>query len=883
MARNIPVVSGNGGEIGPEVLLRTNLETYGNSAEIMENLLPKAAGPMVFRPGLKFCADVTNAGQTRGIDFVYDTTTYGILLSDLALRIEQGGGIIVRPSVSAALTDGAFSALLTGWTDVSTGSGSATGGASGLTLSSNGTDTAGVRQVATVVAGTTHALRIVVARGEVTLKLGSTAGGDEYTRTELRAGVHSIGVMPVGTILSIEITSTSIIQKIVTSIAFEAAGDLVLPTPWSASQLKSLRHDQSNNVIYFTSGAGKGKRLERRSASSWSLVDTIEEDGPFLDPNVDEAYTLTPSVKSGNGILAASRAFFKTTHVGAIFQLTHSGQFVNRTFSGVSQSSEYVKVQGVGTSRQFTYTISGTFTATVTLQRSIGNTTGWTNVQSFTTTAGATAYNDGTPFDNQTVYYRFLCTAYTSGSPVIEIAYTGGSTSGVVRVTGYTSPTVMDMEVIDQLGATTATAEWSEGAWSDEQGWPKAVALYDGRLWKGGYFDRFWGSKSDAYESHATGDAADDAIARNLAIGSARRIMAFMPLARLVMLTAQNSADVPPVKVDGGAAVIKSSAFDEPLTPTNLTVRSSMASRGVYVDRDGVRAMEMYYSVESQDYAHRSLMRMHENLGRPGIEQIAVSDRPDVRLWFVRSDGQLLVKVYDPGENVQGWARIITDGMIESVYVKPADNEDEVMLIVRRTVGGQTKRYLEQFDPIYLTSAAAANRLDSYVRKTDAAGFTVITGLGHLEGRTVKVWTDGAAHPDCVVTGGQIALDYTSYAAVAGLNYTWRYKSVKPPLGAQAGTAIGQQGRGVTIQLVLQDSTRAIEYGQDFTTMDWLTDRDLDTGYDEGNALWTGITEPITMPGDLSRDPRVCLRGSSPHPVQINGYVVCAELHERTT
>lgn len=883
MARNIPITSFNGGEIGEEVMLRTSLETYPNSAEFLENIWPEPAGPGHFRPGTRFLVELPSGKLSHGIPFVYDTVTYGILLSDNEIRIEQGGGIVTRAAVTATISDGTFSAALNGWTDISTGGATATGGADGLQLTSNGVAVAGVRRAITInEVGTTHGLRIVVERGNVTLKIGSTPGGEEYLRTDLRAGAHSIGVTPTSGTLYVEFTSTERAQRRVTSIAFEAAGDLVLPTPWAEAQLRGLRHDQKNDVVYFASGAGKRKRLERRSSSSWSLVDTIETDGPFLDPNTDESYTLTPSAQTGNGTLTASRALFRAGHVGALFKLTHSGQYVSGSLGGSGQSSDYIKVQGVSTGRSFKYTIAGTFAATVTLRRSIGNTTSWTDVQTSTAPAAETTYTDGSTFDNQTVYYKLEIKTgdYTSGTADVTLTYTGGSTSGVVRVTGYTSATVVDMEVLDTLGAVTATAEWEEGAWSDAQNWPKAVALYDGRLWSGGYFDKFFASKSDAYESHEAGDAADSAIVRTVTVGASRRILGFLPLARLIILTSTSASDIQPVTIGGGAVIVKSSAFDEPLTPTNLTVRESMAARGIYVDADGHQAMEMFYSVESQDYSQRSLMRLHKDLGRPGILQIAASQRPFRRLFMVRSDGVLLTKLFDPSENTLGWSRVITDGVVESVYVKPALSEDEVVIAVRRTINGQERRYLEQFDPMYLATAADANRVDSYVRVTGAT--SVITGLDHLEGKTVKVWIDGASHPDCVVSGGQITLEYESTTAVvAGLNYDWRYKSTKPAMAAGAGSPIGQSGRAMKVCFVLSKSMRSIQFGSNFETMDWLHERDHSATHDAGPGLWSGTTEFLPVPGDPDRDPRLCLKGSSPAPITIAGYVMTGDIHER--
>ena len=884
MARlNHAIVSLNGGEIGKEVLARTQLETYGATAAILENILPEPAGPIALRPGLKYCADLDGA-FTIGIPFVYDTQTYGILLSDDEIRIEQNGGIIVRPSVVAAITNGDFPSGLSGWTSISSGSGSAAGGATGLVMSSNGSDTAGVYQAVTVVAGTTHAFRIVVARGSVTCKIGSTVGGSEYLTTTsaqtLRTGTHSIGIVPTSTTVYLQFSSVDEAQKIVTSVAVEASGDLVLPTPWGEDDLRGLRYETSNDVIYFTSGIGFGKRLERRSSAAWSLTDTDERDGPFLSPNTDASVTVAPSVRSGNGTLTASKALFSSSHVGALWKITHSGQYVTRSVTGAGQFTDYIKVQGTSTARSFTYTITGTFSGTVAIQRSIGNTTAYADYTTYTTATSGTI-TDG--LDNQTVYYKIGIDTgdYTSGTAVCTLSYQGGSSDGICRITEYSSATSVSMEVLDPFAKTDATSEWSEGAWSSASGFPKAVALYDGRLWMGGTSDRFWGSVSDAYDSFELGDDAADSIARNIAIGSSKRILAFLPLSRLAILTGEEAADYQPALVGGGSPVVKSSAFDEPLTPSNLTVRDTLASRGVFIDRSGSQAMEMFYSVEAQDYQTRSMMRLHKKIGSPGLRQIAVSKKPDPRIWFVRSDGEVLVKLFDPADNVLGWARIITDGEVESVYVKPADDEDEIMMIVKRTINGATERYLEQLDPFDLDSAADANRVDSYVRREDDGGFSTLSGLGHLEGETVAVWANGASHPTRTVSGGAITLNRSVTSAVTGLSYTGRLQTSKLALGARGGTALAQRGRAEQIAFILVDSTQAIEYGADFTTMDQLRDRGLTDAYDSGPGLVSATTEPIPMPGDTARDPRLCLRLSSPHPVRIAGTIITFKLDER--
>jgi hypothetical protein len=323
------------------------------------------------------------------------------------------------------------------------------------------------------------------------------------------------------------------------------------------------------------------------------------------------------------------------------------------------------------------------------------------------------------------------------GTPTVSLTYTGGSTPGVARITGYVSPTQVEIEVLDNFAAATPTFEWAEGSWSDVQGWPKGVGLFDGRLWNG-YADEFWGSSSDRYESYEAGTEADNAINRLVATGSADSIQAILPLNRLLLLT------------EGAEANAKSSDFDEAITPSNITTRDisswgagnvaplKVDSRGIYVDRSSVHIMELVYDVDTQGYIAKPMTRLHKNIGRPGIIKLAIARRPETRLFALRSDGICLVKLYDPGENVLGWARLKVDrgDKVIDVEVLPGasgEGEDEVWFTIRRRTPTGYKFYLEKLGNFHYETLADANCLDSYVRIDGAASYAVeFDGAGYM-------------------------------------------------------------------------------------------------------------------------------------------------------
>jgi hypothetical protein len=116
MARqNAAYVAVNAGEIGPEVMARTSLETYTHTASLLENWLPEVAGPTTFRPGLAFLGEQAKFTWLRRFTF-NPLQSYLMLLSDKELRVALSNGEIVkRDAVGCAIVNGNF-ASLAGWT-----------------------------------------------------------------------------------------------------------------------------------------------------------------------------------------------------------------------------------------------------------------------------------------------------------------------------------------------------------------------------------------------------------------------------------------------------------------------------------------------------------------------------------------------------------------------------------------------------------------------------------------------------------------------------------------------------------------------------------------------------------------------------------------------
>lgn len=103
--------------------------------------------------------------------------------------------------------------------------------------------------------------------------------------------------------------------------------------------------------------------------------------------------------------------------------------------------------------------------------------------------------------------------------------------------------------------------------------------------------------------------------------------------------------------------------------------------------------------------------------------------------WYVRSDGKLLGLTYLREHEVWGWHIHDTDGFYEDVCCVPEGEEDAVYVIVRRTINGVTKRYVERFVSRRFTDIRVdAIFLDSYLtydgRNTTATTLSLSTSAG---------------------------------------------------------------------------------------------------------------------------------------------------------
>lgn len=885
--QNVPILAFNRGIVSNLVLGRVDLDRLAWAAEDQTNWIPRSLGSMMLRPGSSYLGSTDSNNKARFLPFIYSTDTKALLeITNNLLRVWVDDAVISRTAITGTITNGTFTSDVASWTDADeSGSTSAwkTGGY--LSLIGTGFNQAIRRQTFSVTdTGVAHPIRIIIQQGPVTLKLGSTSGGSEYLNTSLDTGTHSIEVTPTTSSLYIEFSSALKREVLVDSIAFESTGILTLPMPYAMADIPNIRYWQSADVVFLACKDIKPKKIERRSQRSWSIVDFESNDGPFGLVNVGPV-KLTASALSGDITVTADKPFFKSTHVGALFKVDSTGQTVTQSITAEDQFSGSIKITGVGSSRGFAVTVSAGFTATVTLQRSIGAPGSWEDVESYAIGTSKT-FSDG--LDNQEIYYRIGVKTgdYTSGTITATLSFGGGTISGTFKVTAFSSSTSVSAGVIVDLGSTDAESDWYEGQWSDLRGYPTAVSLYEGRLWWAGKTN-IWASVSDLYYSYDTDVVGDSSsINRSIGYGPVDDIHWLLPLTKLLVGTA------------GAEISVRSSSFDEVVTPSTFNFKNASTqgsayidakiidTRGIYIHRTGTRLMELAASDKSYGYYESiDLTLLAPEIARAGITRIAIQRMPDTRVHCVLADGSTLIYATDPAEGLKAWVRYETDGTVEDVTILPGLEEDEVYYCINRTGG----RYLEKWAletecrGETVNGFAQSKCLDSHITYSGAA-VTTITGLGHLEGKTVGVWGNGKDLGSYVVSSSQITgLPEAVTLAYIGLLYTADYKSSKLAYAAGMGTALTQKKQVTHLGLILADThAQGLQYGPDADNLDNLPLIEEGATVDP-DYIWSSYDfDSVEFDGEWDTDSRMYLRAQAPRPCTVVAAVPTIVTHDKS-
>jgi hypothetical protein len=171
----------------------------------------------------------------------------------------------------------------------------------------------------------------------------------------------------------------------------------------------------------------------------------------------------------------------------------------------------------------------------------------------------------------------------------------------------------------------------------------------------------------------------------------------------------------------------------------------------IFVSRSTRIVTFLVFDFATNQWGNFDLTRLNRNItlgpteALSGITQTAFQVEPYPILWFVRADGQLLGLVFNKQDQVFAWFRINMQpqgGYIESVAVISGANiEDQVAIVVRRTINGVTVRYVEYFMPQELFGQLSNAYFFNAGQQLILLPPVSITGIANGVGSTVTTLT----------------------------------------------------------------------------------------------------------------------------------------------
>lgn len=469
---------------------------------------------------------------------------------------------------------------------------------------------------------------------------------------------------------------------------------------------------------------------------------------------------------------------------------------------------------------------------------------------------GAQIVSGGSPYEVLSPYLdsELADISFTQSADVLYIVHEKHMPRKLER----TGP---DVFALNAISFTSQPAEWTTN------NYPRAISFYENRLVFAGVPSKpqtLWFSKSASYTDLTTGTGGSDAMVVTLSSNQVNAIQWLLTGKQLLIGTSGGE-----YTVSGNGAA---------LTPSNIQAQrqSNYGSKSgrvqliglgaVYTSRDGKKIREMSYSYQADGYVSPELSLLSEHLTRPGIKEFDYAQNPDGILWSVMEDGTFAGLTFLKSEEVQGWHRHTTDGIVKSVCTIEGDTSTEVWFAVYRNGATRIERMAKQFNGDNANDITCAY-LDSFLTY-EGTPTSHLSGLDHLNGKEVSILADGQELEMKTVVGGEINLEVSASKIIVGLKYPWRLVPMKLEGGSPTGISQGKKKR-IESLIVRLEKTAGLNHklpGSDKGSP--IASREFGENFNEAIKLFDGDLV-IKLHNSWDREGQFELYGDSPFPVTI--------------
>ena len=673
------------GELSPRLLGRADLSKYQNGASEIENFLIQEHGGLLRRSGTKYISEVRDSTKmSRLIPFQYSTTQhYQLELADGAIRFYRDNGVLNKTINGITGTVSGANATIT---IPSSGARPVEGGHQwqvGAKVSVSGFVThAGYNESDVEIDAVTH--------NTFTYEPTSTPGGSES---------------PSGGVV---------------------VGHYEIDAPWAIADVYKIDYWQSADILWLACPGYRTYMLERLADDEWQLAQMEWAEPGNTHRNADTNLLMTPDATSGSGIeITASAAFFNASHVGNWIRIWHGpgtwGWARITTFTDTTHVDVDERIGADIIGKAFGAALPSRFWRIFEFSSNDGPYDDENTDKQWTLDASGNHEDVG---KHTIVATQDTFTANDVGRALRIFNATTNTDWGVFIITKFTDAKNIVAWQINDAGAAVAWAaeyRWRLGAWNDTDGWPERGVFHQHRMYVGRNAlkpQSFWASETGNFASFrpfspATASTIVSSDGMNYALSDNQ-------VNSIQWMRSTNRGIA--IGTTGGIFQVAASRPTDPITPDSITVVRQLiygaqadnfpiqtgAGNILFPQLGGRMVREIVYSFEQDALAARELSILSEHITIGGIvRQTAYQQQPNSIAWFVRNDGQLLSLTYEPSQEVIGWSRHVLGGSldgeshpaVESISVVHNSPDDELWMIVRRTVNSLTKRFVEYMKP----------------------------------------------------------------------------------------------------------------------------------------------------------------------------------------
>jgi hypothetical protein len=819
------------GEFSAKMDGRTDFDKYSSGAKKMENMLVHPQGAATRRVGTQFISEVkTSSLKTRLIPFEFSTTqTYMLEFGNQYIRFFKDKGQITE---------------------------------------SNKTITAITAANPAVVTSNSHGY----SNGDFVIISGVVG------MTEVNGKTFKVADKTTNTFELQDVDGTDINSSGYTAYSSGGVANKIyqITSPYLTAELFDIKFAQSADVMYITHPNHEVMKLSRTGHTSWTLADVEFTDGPYLATNTT-ATTMTPGATTGDDqTLTASGSTFVSTDVGRLIRF----------------SAGYAKIRSYTSATVVKIDIKDDFSGT-------GSTTDW-KLGAFSDTTGHPSCVSffeqrlvfaGTTDEPQTVYfskagdYENMTTGtnaddamvYTIASNQVNaIRYMKAVRTLIIGTTGGEFTISADGTDASITPANVTIKRQSSFGSANVDAIPAGNAVLFLQQAKRKIRELAYNFDSDGYV------APDLTILNETITKTGINEMSYQQSpdsiiwcarddGQLVGLTYQRSENVVAWHrhILGGKSqecTITVSDYANIASGTKLTFTKSDGTEVVFTSTTGTPGTNEFRTQTNNDTTADNIytaINAHSDftVSNPAAAVVTIKETAPEATGFLTCVSADTTRLTVQNE---------TAAIVESVAsIHGSLNEDELWVIVKRVVDGSTRRFIECFSNFDFdeTDSTDFKFLDSHLSYSGTSTST-LSGLDHLEGQTVSILADGAAHANKIVSSGAITLDRACTSACVGLAYDSVLQTMRIEGGAAEGTSQGKTKRISKVVLRLFE-TVGVKVGPSLTNLETVPFRTTSSLLSSPvDTLLAGDKE-IEFRDDYNSDGFIFIKQDQPLPCSV--------------